>query len=213
MTMDSALSDSEAGEGGLVERTEEGSSGSHSQRTEIGKIGPCAKGSSVRVCGGNAQKGKSTKKSNTVYVNIGDEEESEKESEDEIRVLPNNPLNKNPEYERIWFKKDRGQVGSNVPVFNPEENEFNSEIVQNCESPMDYFLLFQQEQYLEEVLEETRRYAIQSGWELKLPLLTKSNLLCTMAVILLSGYNKLPYRNMYWEESVDTYSKVVSDNI
>ena len=78
---------------------------------------------------------------------------------------------------------------------------------------MDYFMLFQQDQFLEEVMEETRRYAIQSGMESKLAFLTKSNLLCTMAVILLSGYHKLPYRNMYWEESVDTFSKVVSDNI
>ena len=105
-----------------MERTEEGSSGSCSKRTEVGKSGPRAKGSSVRVCGGNAQKGKSTKKSNTVDVNIGDEEESEKESEDAIQVLPTNPNNKNPEYEQIWLNKDRGLVGSKVSMFNPKEN-------------------------------------------------------------------------------------------
>ena len=51
----------------------------------------------MRVPGGNVKKGKSTNKSNTVPVGVEGEDESEEMSEDEIRVIPSNPANKNTE--------------------------------------------------------------------------------------------------------------------
>ena len=38
-------------------------------------------------------------------------------------------------------------------------------------------------------------------------------MLVSQGVMLMSGYNKLPERGMYWTDSPDVFNKLVSDNI
>jgi hypothetical protein len=120
---------------------------------------------------------------------------------------------KNPEYQRKWFKTDQGKVGSKIPAFTPHGNDFNSDAVKNCKSPMDYFLLFQPPEHINKVVEESRRYGVQQGMEQKTNLFTPDSYLASMGVILLSGYCTFPRRKMYWEESADCRNALVAENI
>ena len=63
------------------------------------------------------------------------------------------------------------------------------------------------------MLEQSRIYAHQEGFGRKAAEMTKDNLLCVLAVMLLSGYNILPDKRMYWERQPDCYNELVSDNI
>ena len=51
------------------------------------------------------------------------------------------------------------------------------------------------------------------GYENKASLVNTDSFLCSVGVILLSGYMQLPSKKMYWEASPDTFSNLVSSNI
>ena len=56
-------------------------------------------------------------------------------------------------------------------------------------------------------------YAHQKGYPGKADRVTRETMLCSQAVLLLSGYSRLPSMKMYWEECPDTYSYLVTENI
>jgi hypothetical protein len=60
---------------------------------------------------------------------------------------------------------------------------------------------------------QARLYAILKGFENKARLVIPDTFLCSVSVILLSGYSQLPSKKMYWEGCKDTYSSLVSTNI
>ena len=172
---------------------------------------------------GNVMRSNNKRKKSVPAPSFIDEEEeeynenqsssTEDEEDDSVKVVPANDTNKNPEYDRIWYKKDKENVGSKIPDFAPNMNEFDSELVNNCCSPLEYYQLFQNEDFINSVVEESRRYAIKIGQESKIPHITAKNIYTSQAIMLLSGYNKLPNRKMYWEESPDTYSNIVANNM
>ena len=141
----------------------------------------------------------------------GDEEEEDSEDDDEENNSKRGRRG-NPEYKRVWSKEDSG-VGSKIGDFDPPQNDSNSEEVKNIKSPYDAWRLLVPDQFIEEVLEQSRIYAHQEGFGRKASVMTKDNLLCVLAVMLLSGYNILPDKRMYWERQPDCYNELVSDNI
>ena len=92
----------------------------------------------------------------------------------------------NPEYNRVWSDTDMG-VGSKIGEFDPPPNASESEEVKNIKSPYDAWRLFLPDEFIQEVLEQSRIYAHQEGFGRKASDVTKDNLLCVLAVMLLSG--------------------------
>ena len=77
-------------------------------------------------------------------------------------------------------------------------------------SPTDLFELFFDNDVLTLICEQSNKYALEKGavlWDE----LGIDELRCYMGIILLSGYNQLPGRKMYWEEAPDVHNSMVSD--
>ena len=144
----------------------------------------------------------------------GDVEEDDSEEDDEENNSKQSKRGRkgNPEYSRVWSNTDTG-VGSKIGEFDPPPNDSNSEEVKNIKSPYDAWRLFLPDEFIEVVLEQSRIYAHQEGFGRKAAEMTKDNLLCVLAVMLLSGYNILPDKRMYWERQPDCYNELVADNI
>ena len=142
----------------------------------------------------------------------GDQTTSNTDSDEELTAYKN-PSNKNPEYDRVWRKTDQG-VGSKIPsVFDPPANEYESDRVQNCKSPYEFYRLFMSDEFIEEVVNQSKQYAISQGYPGKGDRVTKDTMLTCQAVMFLSGYNRVPARKMYWQESPDTYSHMVTQSM
>ena len=152
--------------------------------------------------GGNVEAGPSKKRDNT------DEEEEEEEDRGE-QVKRNK---KSKEYDRIW-SNDETKVGSQVGSFDPPENSYKSDEVQSCHRPYEFFRLFTNDDYLNEIVYQSRLYAHQNGKSRQAGEMNLDSLMCLQAVMLLSGYNSVPNRRMYWQDQPDTRCPIVYDNI
>ena len=142
-----------------------------------------------------------------------EEDEEEEESNPEANKIPKKKgKTKNPEYNRQWYSRDQG-VGSRIADFDPTPNEFLSQQVQGIQTPEDAFRLFLPDSFVQYSVEESKKYGISKGMQHKAAKVNEDTFLCSVGVILLSGYNRLPSRRMYWEQSPDTYSQIVSKNI
>ena len=97
-------------------------------------------------------------------ITLGDDSDLdvdvEEEEEDAVSVILANPNNTNPEYNSVWYKKDQGHVGSNIAEFNPPMNQFNSKAVEVQQAPINFYLLFQSEDLVKNVVDESRRHTI-----------------------------------------------------
>ena len=159
------------------------------------------------LAGGNVEAGPS-KRDNT-----DEEEEEEEEQEDGSEQVKRNKKSKrSKEYERIW-SNDETKVGSQVGNFDPPENSYKSDEVQSCHRPYEFFRLFTNDDYLNEIVYQSRLYAHQNGKSRQAGEINLDSLLCLQAVMLLSGYNSVPNRRMYWQDQPDTRCPIVYDNI
>ena len=120
--------------------------------------------------------------------------------------------NKNPEYNRHWYPSDQG-VGGSLDNFNPAANLSQSDLVQSLKSPYEVFRLFIPDEFIDLAVYESKQYGMQKGYANKAAMVTSDTFLCSIGVILLSGYSRLPSKKMYWQCCPDTFSPLVSDNI
>ena len=117
---------------------------------------------------------------------VDDEEEDDEENNSKQEGRVGTGRKGNPEYNRVWTDTDMG-VGSKIGEFDPPPNASESEEVKNIKSPYDAWRLFLPDEFIQKVLEQSRIYAHQEGFGRKATDVTKDNLLCVLAVMLLSG--------------------------
>ena len=141
-----------------------------------------------------------------------DEDESDDDEDKLYYPFKKNPKNKNPEYDRIWHSKNQG-VGSKVPPFSPHPNLHDSQTVKDCKSPYEFWRLFMPDSFIQLMVEQSKIYAVQQGSAGKGNYVTPDTLLSALGVLLLSGYNCLPSKKMYWEEAPDTHTPIVPNSI
>ena len=116
--------------------------------------------------------------------------------------------------ENQWVKEDPGRVGSNIPPILPVDfSEEDKLKLEKLKTALDYYLLFQSDEWLSVIVEESRKYAISRGMESKLELINVSNLRCAEAVLLHTGYHQIPQRKMVWERSGDCHNPFIADAI
>ena len=107
-------------------------------------------------------------------------------------------------------------VGTNVSDWNESEcqdNHFHSERVQGVETPLDCFKLFLSEEFIDLTVAESRKYAQQQNQPRKVDKVTHDTVWATMAIILMSGYNCVPARRMYWAQKPDLHNEMISKAI
>ena len=95
--------------------------------------------------------------------------------------------------EHQWVKEDPGCVGSNIPPILPVDfSEEDKLKLEKLKTASDYYFLFQSDEWLSVIVNESRKYAISRGMESKLELINVSNLRCAEAVLLHTGYHQIP---------------------
>jgi len=77
----------------------------------------------------------------------------------------------------------------------------------NTLQPYELFELFFDQQVLEMIVDYSNNYASNKNQSLQIDV---NELKCFLGILLLSGYNELSRRRMYWEKSPDTHNDLVS---
>ncbi|CAB4053925.1 unnamed protein product [Lepeophtheirus salmonis] len=104
-------------------------------------------------------------------------------------------------------------VGSNIGQFSPVLNEVESEGVMYCKLPHQLWRLFQPGNHIEEIISQSRLFAHPKGRSNKAIDVTEDSILCVYAVMLLSGYSKVPNKMIYVEDTLDGNDSIISENI
>ena len=77
-------------------------------------------------------------------------------------------------------------------------------------SPLQLFELFFDNDVIGYIVSENNKYALAkgaTGWND----VTADELRCFFGILMVSGYNQLPGRKMYWEESPDVHNTIISE--
>ena len=180
--------------------------------SEVNEDGDKRGEKSKKKGGKKKKKSKSKKKTNNPEEEEDVEEDVEEEEEDENRPKKKQKQ-KNPEYDREWETDNSGRVGEKVADWIPTPNKCDDDELKQLKSPYGFYRLFMPDDYLEEVVTQSRIYAEQIGKGQYSHLVTKDTLLCTQGVMLMSGYAKVPRCRMYWLDAEDVYNPLVSNNI
>lgn len=128
-----------------------------------------------------------------------DEEESSDE-EDDIPLSNFVPLKK--------LKTFHWTLGKDLPETSTSWNQ--PPTVENQMNPMELFGLFFNESLVADLCHFTNLYASQNN---RMGDVKKSEMWCFLVVLILSGYNQLPRKHMYWENSSDTKNDLVRNAI
>ena len=124
------------------------------------------------------------------------------------------PAGRRPPTTRNWGNADPGLVGTKVPDFiKPVLEAEDQATLENLNTAYDYYRLFQPDSFANEVVYQSRLYAVQKGHDRSLEKISRDTYRCTEALLLFSGYNGVPRRKMLWELKKDCYNSLVADNI
>ena len=98
-----------------------------------------------------------------------------------------------------------------IPDFSPpiRPNLF-SYLEGKIETHLDSFKAMYPRELLELICSESNRYAQQKGEDLNVCV---DEIICFIGILLLSGYNKLPSRRLYWANSEDIKNSLVEDSM
>ena len=140
-----------------------------------------------------------TYSTNTVKQNL---DESNQTSDDEsYEQLPKRP--KQSKKERKWKKAD---IDSAHDIADP--NELPVELSDSIKTPFGTFWNIYSDDLLDIITTKTNLYANQhKGLN---PPATSEDIKVVISILLLSGYCRVPYRELYWSAWPDTHIKLVS---
>ena len=159
-----------------------------------------------RILGGPASVNKKRRASNKRRL----EADSDEEGEGQARQ----PRPAVQRQERIWNKTNSGMVGSKVPEFiKPVLSADDQHKLDDLASAYDFYKLFQPDSFANEIVYQSRLYALQKGYTKSLESLSQDTYRCTEAMLLHSGYHCVPRRKMLWEMKQDCHNNLVADNI
>lgn len=103
------------------------------------------------------------------------------------------------------------RVKTTVPDYIQKQNDDLMKLQEEVKNPEDCIRLFWTDKWIDEVCEQSKLYAAQKS--LSSDNVTKENLILFMTTLVISGYNKLPVRRLYWCESPDVFNQLISESI
>ncbi|KAK3882653.1 hypothetical protein Pcinc_001907 [Petrolisthes cinctipes] len=86
-----------------------------------------------------------------------------------------------------------------------------TKLKEDIKNPVDCIKLFWTDEWIEELCEQSKLYASQKS--LPSDHVTPEKLKVFITVLVISGYNKLPSRRLYWSESPDVFNQLISESI
>ena len=96
------------------------------------------------------------------------EELSESEDEEEESSQENVPK---------WVTEDPGLLGSKIPAYeSPKFSDSDQEKLDNANSAVDFFELFQPDDYIALIVEESRQYSVERGFTKQFEFVTPDNI-------------------------------------
>ena len=109
------------------------------------------------------------------------------------------------------WHQNKIRVETKVPDFvQPPDADLN-QLKQTIKNPVDCINLFLTNEWIGEICEQSTLYAQQRS--LPCNSITPENVRTFLSILILSGYNKLPSRRLYWSESPDVFNNLVSDSM
>jgi hypothetical protein len=130
-----------------------------------------------------------------------DEDTEEQDQEDMAGDGPAQRLSRIKNKERRWSANQPNIFGMSVPDFQQQPLK---NVPDSCVSPYDFFKLFVDDNFINEVVEASQRYAVRKNRPELLPKLTHDNIRLTHAIMYMTGYITPSNRRMYWERRGDT---------
>ena len=104
---------------------------------------------------------------------LGEEEE---ESEDGLLDSQEDSHDDEP-MEGEWGGDDQGNLGRLVQPYDPPAYTIEQEIrMEDCKTAVGWYELFSPPEWLDYVVQESRKYAVSQGRESKVPVITKENI-------------------------------------
>ena len=145
---------------------------------------------------------------NVITMEKSNETELQNDSEHEPVQAPKTSKTKSSQkkYVPVWKKVMQKKYANEIPVFE----KVNSETV-ILTDPVQCLNKFWTDEFIESICYQSKVYAIQKS--LPSECMTPENLRVFFAILLISGYNKLPYRRMYWETSEDCNNALISKSM
>ena len=120
--------------------------------------------------------------------------------------------NKKPKTVRKWLPK---QLKNTASSYKFEDNNEAPAVVDTIKkegmNPVDLFKLCFDDEIMNYICHETVKYASQKGESQFV--VTVEELYRYFGILLLSGYNKMPFRRMYWETRPDANNFLVSQSM
>lgn len=113
-----------------------------------------------------------------------------------------------------WSSTDPGLLGTKTPPFiKPVLSEEDSADLENLSTAYDYYKLFQSDKWVDEIVYQSKLYAVQENIPQALDIMSKDTYRCVEAMLLHSGYHSVPQRRMLWETKADCHNSLVADAI
>jgi len=120
----------------------------------------------------------------------------------------------NQQQQKQWSKKNPELVGTKTPPFiKPVLGTVDREKLEGLRTAYDFYREFSGESYINEIVYQSRLYAVQKGHTKSLELLNKDTVRCTEAMLLHSGYHGIPRRKMIWELKPDCRNELIASAI
>lgn len=112
---------------------------------------------------------------------------------------------------RSWKEKSLKQEQEKVKISKCLPPNFCQRIANENLKPIDIFKRFFDEDFVQFICDETRKYATSKGFH-NFHVSTRE-MYIYLGILLLSGYTKVPCRRNYWETRADCYNPLVSNSI
>ena len=129
-----------------------------------------------------------------------------KESIDKSR-----PLKRPKPLPRKWTQSTR-KLGERVPAFQSTMSPTQMDLLKNViKSPADCLQLFISEELINLLVEQSTLYAAQR--QLNASAVTVANIKVMLAIMMLSGYSRVPYRRLYWRQEGDVFNSLVTQGM
>ena len=101
----------------------------------------------------------------------------EEEEESEDGLLDEDDDQEEEPMEGEWDVNDQGNLGRLVQPYDPPAYTIEQEILmEDCKTAVGWYELFSPPEWLDYVVQESRKYAISQGRESKVPVITKENI-------------------------------------
>jgi len=134
--------------------------------------------------------------------------ESDSDDEEEERRGEQAKLARTKNTDRPWGDVKTNIFGMAVPDL---EDQPLKELPEGCKTPFDFFTLFVTDEFVENISELSKHYAVRKGREDLLQKLSSSNIRLSHAIMFMSGYMTPAYTRMYWEDRTDSRLNVVRE--